>query len=221
MGDGQGRAAIVRRHSAGAFSVFCLVYSLLPSLVALTASAQQRPVIVQQPPLITYVAEHDTATFAPTIAGDGLVFSWWMRSVTEPAHAIPDDLGFEVHDMTLEVPNSLNNGSYNGVYWLVAANAAGTIQTRRARLIVVPEPQIIATSPDRVVRAGGSTIVWVKVAPDHAPVRTFQWFKDGAPVRAGRMLYLHNIQPDAAGEYDCVVTTVGGTTTGSVSVTVQ
>jgi len=186
-----------------------------------SALMAQRPVILQQPRDL-FVAEHDTATFTAVVGGgtDFTSVIWHMSSVTERPHQIPDDLGFDVHDTTLRVPDCLDNGSYNGVYWLAVTNSSGGTVTRHARLTVVLPPLIIGGSESRTVHRGAFITLFVTTAVDHAPSKHYEWFKDGNSLHVGRLLPLRNLQPSDSGEYTCVVTTLAGTTSGTVTITV-
>ena len=88
---------------------------------------------------------------------------------------------------------------------------AGTV-SRKARLTVINPPQFLRAPPDKTVRAGTTVTLSVQLAPDPAPEKTFQWFKDGdeIPGATNKRLVLANVQATDAGNYYCVATSIGG-----------
>ena len=177
---------------------------------------QKRPVIVLQP-RSTVVGEHQTAVFDVRLneSGPYSAVQWRHHSPQEPNHPIPPGSANGVNTFHLEVPNSNNNGTYNGLYWVCITNGVGWTVSRRASLTVVGPPRLTAEPQDRAVRQGGTASFSVAIAPDAAGPKTRQWYKDGQilPGRTGRAVTIYNAQPDDQGFYYCVVSSMGGTTT--------
>jgi hypothetical protein len=163
------------------------------------------------------VGEHSTVAFDVQLNDSGpyRVVQWWHHSVEEPHHPIPDDAANGVNTFHLEIPDVNNNGTYNGLYWIVVTNDVGWAISRRASLNVIGPPRLTAEPQDRNVRHGGTAVFSVGIAPDAAGAKTKQWLKNGEvmPGKIGRMLVLYNVQPDDQGIYSCTVTSKGGSTT--------
>jgi hypothetical protein len=176
---------------------------------------QKRPIILQQP-RNQIVGEGTTATFDVTLNDSGPYNSvqWWHHSTQEPHHPIPPTAAGGVNTFHLEIDNTSNNGTYNGLYWIVVANNAGTAISRRASLNVIGPPRLTSEPQDRIVRRGGTAAFSISIAPDAAGAKSKQWYKDGEPLpgKTGRVLGLVNVQPDSQGLYYCVVSSLGGTT---------
>lgn len=184
------------------------------------SAASGLPVILQQP-ISQYVAQYDTAIFTTRLAGEPFTeMTWHNATRTERPHPIPETIGLDVHSPNLLIPGCLDNDSYNGTYWLSVANAAGAVTTRRARLTVVPAPRITGGSPNRTVRLGSSLSLTINSAPDRAPWKKYEWRKDGAPLRMTRVLHLKHLQLSDSGDYECVISTIGGSVSATVTVLV-
>jgi hypothetical protein len=140
---------------------------------------------------------------------------WWHHSSEEPRHPIPPGAADGVNTIRLEVYNPSDNGTYNGLYWVVVSNQVGWAISRRARLLVLKPPRLTSEPQDRVVRPGGSATFSVSIAQDAAGPKTKQWYKNGEalPGRTGRILTIVGAQPDDQGIYSCIVSSAGGSTT--------
>jgi hypothetical protein len=182
---------------------------------------QKRPVILQQP-RNARVGIGGTALMGVTLNDSGPYTSiqWWHHSAEEPRHPIPPNAAEGVNTFQLEVYNTSDNGTYNGLYWIVVANNVGTAVSRRASLHVIGPPRLVGGPQDRSVRRGGAALFLVSIARDAAGPKTKQWFKDGEPIpgKTGRVLVLFNVQPEDAGFYHCQVTSMGGTASSYAAV---
>ena len=176
---------------------------------------QKRPVILGQPKK-QIVGEHQTATFEVRMNDSGPYNSvqWWHHSPEEPHHPIPPTAADGVNTFRLQVEDSANNGTFNGLYWCVITNNVGWAITRRATLSVVDPPRLSTEPQDRSVRRGGSASFSITILPDAAGVKTKQWYHNGQliPGATGRTLTIFNAQDDDVGTYYCAVTSLGGTT---------
>jgi hypothetical protein len=178
---------------------------------------QPRPVILGQPKNVI-VGEHGTAVFDVRMNNSGPYtgVQWWHHSAEEPHHPIPEAPDYyDVHSFHFAIPDCNNNGTYNGLYWIMVTNRVGWTVSRRASLTVVGPPRLTSEPQDRLVRAGGTTSFSVSILRDAAGPKTKQWYRDGQPLpgQTGRTLTLYRVQPDDQGTYYCVVSSSGGTTT--------
>jgi hypothetical protein len=201
---------------AGSYSVLVRDnYGNASSSLPAQLQVQKRPVILQQP-RNQIIGEGGTAVFEVRMneSGPYTYLNWWHHSTAEPRHAIPLSAVPTAQDLRMEVPNSHANGTYNGLYWLLASNSVGSTVSRRASLNVVGPPQLAGEPQDRTAHRGGTAIFSISIVPDAAGPKTKQWFKDGEPIsgRVGRMLILYNVQPEHQGAYYCEVSSIGGTT---------
>ena len=107
--------------------------------------------------------------------------NWWHHSPEEPHHPIPESQVYDVHSFHFVVPDVNNNGTYNGVYWIAVSNSVGGAVSRRASLIVVGPPRLTSEPQDQTVRAGGTAVFSVAIAPDAARLKTMQWYGTANP----------------------------------------
>jgi hypothetical protein len=177
---------------------------------------QKRPIILGQP-RNQIVGEHQTATFEVRVNESGPYNSvqWWHHSLEEPHHPIPPRAATGVNTFRLQVLDSSNNGTFNGLYWCVITNNVGWAVSRRATLSVVDPPRLSTAPQDRTVRRGGTASFSITILPDAAGPKTKQWYRNGQliPGATGRTFTVFNAQDDDVGTYYCVVTSLGGTTT--------
>lgn len=178
-------------------------------------AVQKRPVILQQPKH-QVVGEFQTAVFEVRMNDSGPYTSvnWWHHSPEEPHHAIPTTAVATAQQFRMEIPNCTDNGTYNGLYWIVVTNNVGWAISRRASLTVVGPPRLTSEPQDRAVRLGHTASFSVSVAPDAAGHKTEQWYFNNNPIPGAtkRGLHLHRVQPEQQGFYRCVVTSIGGST---------
>jgi hypothetical protein len=176
---------------------------------------QKRPIILGQPKK-QVVGAHQTATFEVRLNESGPYNSvqWWHHSPEEPHHPIPPSAASGVNTFHLQVLDSANNGTFNGLYWCVITNNVGWAVSRRATLTVVDPPRLSTEPQDRSVRRGGSASFSITILPDAAGPKTKQWYRNGQliPGATGRTLTVFNAQDDDVGTYYCAVTSLGGTT---------
>jgi hypothetical protein len=177
---------------------------------------QKRPVILSQP-RHQVVGVHQTAVWDVRLNDSGpyTYVNWWHHSPEEPRHEIPLDAVATANQFHMEIPDCNNNGTYNGLYWILVSNNVGYAVSRRASLTVVGPPRLTAEPQDRTVHHGGTATFSVVIAPDAASGKSCQWFRDSQPIPGAthRILRLHNVQAEDQGFYHCAVSSIGGTTT--------
>jgi hypothetical protein len=186
---------------------------------------QKRPVVLAQPRR-QIVGQHQTAVFEVRMneSGPYNTVQWWHHSPEEPHHPIPPGAARGVNTFRLEVLDCANNGTFNGLYWIVISNKVGWALSRHATLTVVDPPRLTSQPQDRIVRRGGSAAFSITIAPDAAGLKTKQWYRNGQPIlgATGRILTIFNAQPERQGTYYCAVSSIGGTTTSySAQLTVE
>lgn len=195
-----------------------------------TSSAAQlevvkRPAFLVQPKNAV-VGEHTVAEFT-TVLNDSGPYArmiWHNDNPIEGPHEIPPSTGYITDEPVLTMENPINDPTWNSVYWLAVTNGAKGIHSRKARLTVLGPPVLRLQPQDRIVRAGATTVLAVAVAPNPGPPETFQWYHEGKIIEGAtrKRLVLTNIQPGNQGNYYCVVTGMGGTSTSWGSqITVQ
>ena len=175
----------------------------------------RRPAFIVQPK-DAVVGEHTLAEFR-TVLNDSGPYSrmiWHNNNPVEGPHEIPPSTGYITDEPTLSMVNPINDATWNSVYWLAVTNGAAGITSRRARLRVVGPPVLQVQPLPKVVRAGATVIMPVRVLPNPGPPETFQWYKDGRiiPGAVFKKLVLKNVQATEAGNYYCVVSGIGGNT---------
>jgi hypothetical protein len=181
---------------------------------------QKRPRVVAQP-RAQVVGEGQTAVFEVRMneSAPYQAVQWYHHSPEEPYHPIPPAAARGVNTFRLEVFDTHNNGTYNGRFTLCVTNTVGGTKSRAATLRVVGTPQIISFARDRAVRRGGTATFAVRVAPDAAPQKLYQWYRNNQPIGGATRprLTLFNVQPEHAGYYHCVVSSIGGRSTSPAS----
>lgn len=174
-----------------------------------------RPVLLLQPRSV-FVPEYGTAVFEVRLNNGGPYthISWHNDNPLEGPHEIPDTIGLDVHSTRLEIPNCLDADNYNGIYWIAVTNEVGGTISQKVRLTVVPPPKLLVQPEDATVPRGRTVVFSFTLAPDKAPRKTMQWYKNGNPVPGarGRALTVRNVRESGVGFYHCAITSLGGTT---------
>jgi hypothetical protein len=177
---------------------------------------QKRPVVLSQP-RSKVVGEHQTAVFSVRLNDSGPYdyINWYHHSEAEPTHHIPPTAARGVNTFRLEIPDVNNNGTYNGLYWIVVTNKVGWKASRRASLNVVGPPRLTSEPQDRTVEHGHTARFRISIAPDLAGHKNVQWYHDGQPISGAtsRTFRRRHVGPEDQGAYYCTVTSIGGTTT--------
>ena len=108
-----------------------------------------------------------------------------------------------------------------GAYTVVIANSAGSVTSQTATLTVNPVTvvPVFGVQPQSRTIAAGSTVVFNSAA-NAAPLPTYQWELNGAPIPGATSptLVVNGATDADAGSYACVASNSGGTTTSNVAV---
>lgn len=178
-----------------------------------------RPRVLVQP-RNTVVGIGRTMAFEVALNNSGPYTSidWHNSNPIEGPHVIPDGLGADVHSTRLVVAECADNPIYEGLYWISVTNVVGGTVSRRARLTVVGPPTLVENPKDVSILAGQTARFRVAWAPDQAPWKTCQWFKEDTaiPGATARVLIIRQAQKTDAGWYWCAVSSVGGTSDSSM-----
>ena len=108
-----------------------------------------------------------------------------------------------------------------GDYTVVITNSAGSVTSHTATLTVNPVTAVpvFGVQPQSQTIAAGSTVVFNSAA-NAAPLPTYQWELNGAPISGATSptLVVNGATAADAGDYDCVASNLGGNTTSNVAV---
>ncbi len=114
---------------------------------------------------------------------------------------------------------SLNNvqAADAGAYAVSVANAAGTVVSGTAHLVVNVPPSI-TSQPASFAAIQGSNVTFSVIAAGTAPL-SYQWYKDGAVLSgaSSAMLALSSVQVVDAGAYSVVVSNLAGQVASSAA----
>jgi len=107
-----------------------------------------------------------------------------------------------------------------GTYTVVITNSAGSVTSQGATLTVnaVTVAPVFAVQPQSQTIAAGSTVVF-SAAADAAPLPTYQWERNGAPIpgATSSTLVVNAATVADAGDYACVASNAGGSPTSHVA----
>jgi outer membrane protein assembly factor BamB len=180
-------------------------YTLVVSNGVETVTSAPANLTVIVPPEIVQAPEAQTAvsgaavTFRISANSLGpLTYRWLFNGTNLPGALSPNFM----------VPAALDNSA--GDYSVVVANAAGSITSAVARLIVVLPPQI-TKQPEAFVGAVGANASFSVMATSSVAV-TYQWRFNGTNLAGATAtnLVVNNIQPSNAGNYSVVVANQAG-----------
>ena len=197
----------VQAAQAGSYTV-----TVTDSAGSVTSSAaalvvQQAPQITTQPLASQTVTVGDTASF--TVIATGIpapTYQWFFG-----ANAIS---GATAATYTLPNVQAAQAGSYS----VTVTNAAGSVTSSPAILVVQQAPQITTQpQPSQTVLVGGTASFTVVATGIPAP--TYQWFfaSNAIPGATAAIYTLPNVQANQAGSYTVTVTNAAGTVTSSAS----
>jgi outer membrane protein assembly factor BamB len=187
-------------------------YTLVVSNGVETVTSAPANLTVIVPPQITQQPEAQTAvsgaavTFRVSANSLGPVTYRWLFNGTNLAGALAANL---------LVPAAVDGSA--GDYSVVVANAAGSITSAVARLIVVLPPQI-TQQPAASIAAVGANASFSVTATSSVPM-TYQWRFNGTnlPGATATNLVINNIQPPNAGNYSVLVANQAGTVPSAVA----
>jgi hypothetical protein len=190
-------------------------YAVRVSNAAGTATSGAAVLVVRIPPVIARSPEGlavnagQEAVFAVEATGsEPLTFQW-----TKDGTAIE---GATARTLSLPSVTAAEAGSYA----VRVSNAAGTV-TSGAAVLVVRIPPVIARSPEGLAVNAGQEAVFAVEATGSEPL-TFQWTKDGTAIEGAtaRTLSLPSVTAAEAGSYAVRVSNAAGTATSGAAVLV-
>lgn len=169
-----------------------VVYSL-PSLPVITA-----------PPYSMSESVGAVGTFYTTVNAQGPWGAQWYFN----GNLLPGATNTSLHFASI---SDANAGSYN----LLVYNAAGSVTSPTAQLIVIDIPVISSQPVSQAVNAGASPSFSVNVAGS-GPF-TFQWYFNGKAISAANKATLHltSVTSANSGSYYVVISGAGGSVTSS------
>lgn len=185
-------------------------YGCATSTVA-TVSLGNPPTIIQHPLSQSPVVGGEVALSAQVSGDEPLVFRWHHNNV-----ALADDARHFGTGTTNLVITNLTLGD-SGAYTIRTTNAFGSITSSAAVLTVITPPNI-ATQPRGYSVPVGLPVTLGGAATGTAPL-FYQWLLNGDPVtNATNATYaISNLLATDIGDYQLVVTNLGGATTSSVA----
>jgi len=186
------------------------VTSAPPAILTVVAGASGYPTITNQPESQTTVMGADV-TFVVGVYGSSPLRYQWRKEGVDLVNRT---------NATLSVSSVLAADA--GSYDVVVTNLVGAVTSAPpAALIVIPplvsKPSITNQPQSQRVGIGGSVNLFVGV--DGTAPLNFQWRKNGSPIAgqtAGTLL-LSNVSSGDDGNYDVVVTNIGGSVTSAVA----
>jgi hypothetical protein len=195
--------------SAGRYTV--VVANALGSVTSdeavLTVNPAPVPPTITTQPVSQTVLPGSSVTFSVSVSGTApLSYRWQFNG-----RALP---GATNRTLTLANVQSANAGNYR----VVVANAAGSVLSAEAALVLQSGPQppaILAQSGPVVASPGGLAILWVSAAGGE-PL-SYQWFFNGTVISGATTssLTLSSVQPSQAGIYTVTITNPYGAVTNS------
>ncbi|MBM3845632.1 MAG: hypothetical protein FJ405_05020 [Verrucomicrobia bacterium] len=133
------------------------------------SSAGNSPLIASQPEDLTLVATNVPAVFRVTMSGAGpFRYQWSYNGAVIP--------GAESDQLT--IPNVQPPDA--GIYQVIASGSGGSVESRLARLVVIPPLQIVREPVHTGVQPGRTNTVTVGAAG--AGSISYQWYLDGSAI---------------------------------------
>ncbi|HZR18272.1 MAG TPA: immunoglobulin domain-containing protein [Verrucomicrobiae bacterium] len=202
LAGGAGTNYIVSQAASGNAGSYDVV--ITNSFGVVTSALAQLTVII--PPSINVQPTNQTvisgasAAFQVSAAGTApFAYQWWFNG-TNAVGANSNLL-------------AINNAqvSAGGSYSVVVANAAGSITSAVAQLIVLVPPTIL-TQPSNQVSLVGGTVSFYAAAAGSGPL-SYQWSFNGSPLTGATTngLQLTSVQLSQAGSYALLVSNAAGT----------
>jgi len=166
--------------------------------------------IITAPPVTQTTVVGGSAIFSVTALGDAPLSYQWFK----------DDVlidGATSSVLTLSNVQASDVGGYD----VVVSNAVGATTSTAAQLIITGLPPVVTTSPTSQTVNAGSNITFSLIA-NGSPTLYYQWRKDGSPIGGATTatLTLANVQSDADGSYDAIVSNSVSTTVSAAALLV-
>ena len=191
-------------------------YRLLATTIAGTATSNAAVVtmIPANPPVITShpasgsaVVGNSFSFYAYATSSIPVTYQWMRNGA-----AIPNATYHNLYLYNLTAADA-------GTYELVATNAAGSVSSNAATLVInpLPPPQVLMLNNTSVM-AGETLHLWSWGSDSGS--NTYQWYHNGVPIAGatGSSYAVSNVTSAHAGEYLVVATNPAGSTTGHTAI---
>ncbi len=171
------------------------------------------PAIITQPLGLTNNAT-TTASFTVSVSGTSPSYQWYKNGTN-----LLTDIGNISGSSTTNLVLTNVLAADDGGYTVVAANAAGSVTSMVATLVVI-DP-VIFTQPVGTTNIDGSTVTFSVGAAGTTPL-FYQWYQNNSALfgQTSSNLVLTNIADSDAGNYTVVVTNFVGSITSAPAVLV-
>ncbi len=172
----------------------------------LTVTPAVLPPTISTQPISASIRQGENVTFSVTAAGTAPLTYQWRKNGAAIVGAT---------SATYTVGNAQPSSS--GVYSVVVTNAAGTVTSANAELIVNTVP-FFASQPRSQSALAGSVVTFEVSATGSASF-TYQWRKNGVAIvgATSPVLTLNGVTAADSASYDVVVTNVLGSVTSSLA----
>ena len=177
------------------------------SLVKYTQQTVSGVVTAVVTPALQVVDPGANVVLTAETIGPGPIHFQWRKN----GRAISDGT-----NSTLSFPNV--QGGHRGDYSVIVSNAAGATVSPDARLLVRVPPEVVIAPGRALAYVGTATAFSAAVSGND--FATLQWRHEGTniPGATNATLWLVNLNAEARGNYDIIVSTFGGSTTSSPAV---
>jgi parallel beta-helix repeat protein len=159
-----------------------------------------------QPRQLT-VSAGQTLNLSVPAVGSGLInYTWLLNGLS-----IPNETN---STLTVVDAQSINEG----VYTEIAQNLGGSITSAVMAVRVVPAAPVILTNPVSLSAPASTNVSFSVTALGSEPL-AYQWLMNGLPISGATLpeLYLTDVQSNAVGSYEVVVSNAVGAITSSVA----
>jgi autotransporter-associated beta strand protein len=169
------------------------------------------PVITGQPQNVT-TPVGGMVTLSVTAVGSGALSYQWRRN----GDALADGSGVSGATAATLSISSAGTGA-SGTYTVIVTNSVDSVTSDAAEVVVYGAPSITA-QPESLTRDLGQSATF-SVGVSSAVNPTYQWRKGGAPIAGATQsaFTIPVVTPDAAGNYDVIVTNPAGSTASAVA----
>jgi hypothetical protein len=167
--------------------------------------------ITQQPVGVTNVEDSTISMSVRNVGGVPFRYQWYFNN-----NPIADRT-----NTTLTLSNIVF-GVDSGAYYVVVSNAAGTVTSTVAQVLVTPSspPGFVALPQSLTVYPGGTAAFSCLATGSVRMGYQWQFNSVDIPGATNAALTILNVQPTNAGTYSVIVTNNGGTTNASATLTV-
>lgn len=189
----------IQRQQSGSY--FVIATNLVGSVQSenVTISVQYAPEITTQPLSVTINESQTTSLIAMASGSPAPTYQWYFN-------------GSAVNHGTTAILNMVSvPRSRAGVYFVVAKNSLGSVQSQNVNVTVNYPPQILTQPLGMTTTEGQQARIAVKAVG--IPEPSFQWYFNGTAIALATTpdLLINNIQRHQDGQYHVVVTNSMGT----------